>query len=157
MPVVCISGAPTEDEMKLTFTRDAIRSCDPFKDDVTIPGAVVAAIRWQASRSVADVCGFQLRLIEKLEREAERLWSSGECHNWFKDCDSEMRCIAGSVCGPLLEILAATIDHPDRECVNLFRHGNRTPCLHLCTCRGIMVFRRRSLWRLASVWTRHKV
>ena len=56
MPVVCISGAPTEDEMKLTFTRDAIRSCDPFKDDVTIPGAVVAAIRWQASRSVADVC-----------------------------------------------------------------------------------------------------
>ena len=34
-----------------------------------------------------------------------------------------MREIAGSVNGPMLELLAEAVEHPDKNCVDFFRYG----------------------------------
>ena len=43
----------------------------------------------------------------------------------------------GTVCGPLLSLLADTIKHPDTECVELLRQGTRSG-VRLSRCRSFV-------------------
>ena len=49
--------------------------------------------------------------------------SSGACDKWFGDCDTKVKEVAGTVCGPMLELLAEAIEHPDQDCADFFRCG----------------------------------
>lgn len=47
----------------------------------------------------------------------------GDCKDWLEGCDPEIKRISGSVCGPLMKILAEECEHQDTGSVEMFRKG----------------------------------
>ena len=62
-----------EDKMKLKFTRDALKSEDPFTHTTSVPDSVSDAIKWHSERSPQEVMCFQNDLMNKLEAEASKM------------------------------------------------------------------------------------
>ena len=73
-------------------------------------------------------------VITQLEHVAKDMWSSGECAAWLDGAEPHVKEVSATVCGPMLEMLAETLQYKDTACVEQFRTGGRNlPCAAYCS------------------------
>lgn len=110
--------------MKLQFTLGAINcQTDPFAEKEVVHEEVLNALQWQCAREAQAVIAEREQILARLEALSASMWASGECEAWFAGSAPGVRDVARTVCGPLLELLAKQINHPDQSVVELFRRG----------------------------------
>lgn len=80
----------------------------------------------------ASIVSFREQVIQKLEARASDMWKKGECKRWLASAPPHVKRISQDVCGPMLELLVAAVDHPDKGCSEMFRMGNAFPCWPFC-------------------------
>ena len=72
------------DERKLEFTYQALRSADPFAAAVAVDEDVRRSIDMLASWSAGEVIAYRERVTSRIEREAKKLWETGQCAAWMQ-------------------------------------------------------------------------
>ena len=82
-----------------------------------------SALSWQVARSAEEIIEWRERQMQQLEMEAQRLWATGVCMQWFEGADLDVVVVAHTVNGPMLECLCNKIGYEDAEVVQLFREG----------------------------------
>ena len=113
-----------KEEQKLEFTLKALDSPDPFEQQIVLPPDITEAMRWQAVRSPEEVIGEREVIMQRLEAADRVMRKNGLCDKWFEGADHQVRRVAASVNGIILEDLCRAVEYTDSSCVELFRKGS---------------------------------
>jgi hypothetical protein len=79
---------------------------------------------WQAARSPEEVIGEREVIMQRLEAADRVMRKNGLCDKWLEGADLEVKRVAASVNGIILEDLCRSVKYADSSCVDLFRHGH---------------------------------
>ena len=109
--------------MKREFIRQAQAGTFEFEKFVTLASDVSAAVRWISERTPGAVRRAREEAVWRIETRARQLEQSGAIEAWYRGADAGVRGVAWYVNGPLLEELAASVGHIDRDCVEFFRQA----------------------------------
>ena len=88
-----------------------------------MPDDVIAALRWQASRTAGEVISQRESVIRQLEAAGEAMWKRGICQEWLSGADPQVARVSSTVNGVMLTDLCRAIQYDDMDCVELFRKG----------------------------------
>lgn len=129
MSSLCSESAASDhkgdkEEQKLEFTLKALESPDPFEQHAQLPADVTEAMYWQAARSPEEVIGEREVIMQRLEAADRVMRKNGLCDKWLEGADLEVKRVAASVNGIILEDLCRSVKYADSSCVDLFRHGH---------------------------------
>ena len=116
-----VPAPPERDCAKSALKRDFIRQARArtyeFEKKITLASDVSDAVRWIGERTPGAVRRAREEAVWRIETRARQLEQSGAIEAWYRGADEGVRGVAWYVNGPLLEELAASIGHIDRECV----------------------------------------
>ena len=119
-----VPAPPERDCAKSALKRDFIRLARArtyeFEKKITLASDVSDAVRWIGERTPGAVRRARDEAVWRIETRARQLEQSGAVEAWYRGADEGVRGVAWYVNGPLLEELAASIGHIDRECVEFF-------------------------------------
>lgn len=113
------SGLSDEDKEKVLFTKEALASDWP-EAEKALPPDVVAALVWCNGKTPAQLHASRLGILERIERRAGQIISSGELQTWRGSLPDHVQAVAGSVNGPLLKELLEECGWGDIDVVQLF-------------------------------------
>ena len=110
MTSLCSESAASDhkgdkEEQKLEFTLKALESPDPFEQHAQLPADVTEAMYWQAARSPEEVIGEREVIMQRLEAADRVMRKNGLCDKWLEGADLEVKRVAASVNGIILEDL----------------------------------------------------
>ena len=128
---------------KLKFTRESLQSQDRFQRDVNLDDDLDSSLHWSCSKEEIEANEARLEIIERIEKLGRELRADGSVERWFWEADGTLAevcctvlslpcCAALHACclqamagvnGPLLELLAQTIDYHDCEAIDLLKDG----------------------------------
>ena len=122
--------------LKRDFIRQAQDTTYVFEKKITLASDVSDAVRWISERTPGAVRRAREEAVWRIETRARQLEQSGAIEAWYRGADEGVRGVAWYVNGPLLEELAASIGHIDRECVEFFRQACPRAAV-ACQCASV--------------------
>lgn len=130
-------------ELKAQFCNDALATADKFTKATTLEQDLLDAVEWISGRTPERVNEERECIMRQIEAAAFEMREHGQCTGWLKCADGLTKQVAGvlffchrpllcvlggvqvskEVNGPLMEMLADTCRHHDKEAAQLFRKG----------------------------------